>query len=49
MERYLSNPNVDKTVVNTIQVYEGGTGGTTVKEAQDNLDILFHIFYISLL
>lgn len=40
MERYLSNPNVDKTVVNTIQVYEGGTGGTTVKEAQDNLDIL---------
>lgn len=40
MERYLSNPNVDKTVVNTIQVYEGGTGGTTVKEAQEHLDIL---------
>lgn len=40
MERYLSNPNVDKTVVNVIQVYEGGTGGTTVEEAQKNLDIL---------
>lgn len=40
MERYLSNPNVDKSVVNTMQVYEGGTGGTTVKEAQENLDIL---------
>ena len=40
MERYLSNPNVDKTVVNTIQVYEGGTGGITVDEAQQNLDIL---------
>lgn len=40
MERYLSNPNVDKTVVNPLQVYEGGTSGTTVKEAQENLDIL---------
>ena len=40
MKRQLTNPNKDTTIVNTLQVYEGGTGATTVAQAQINLDIL---------
>ena len=40
MKRHLSNPNKDTTIVNTLQVYEGGTAATTVAQAQINLDIL---------
>ena len=40
MKRQLTNPNKDTTIVNTLQVYEGGTAATTVAQAQINLDIL---------
>ena len=40
MKRQLTNPNKDTTIVNTLQVYEGGTAATTVAQAQVNLDIL---------
>ncbi len=40
MKRSLTSPNRDTTIVNTLQVYEGGTGSTNVQGAQTNLDIL---------
>ena len=40
MKRSLTSPNRDTTIVNTLQVYEGGTGATNVQGAQTNLDIL---------
>ena len=34
MKRQLTNPNKDVTVVNSLAIYEGGTGGKTVAQAQ---------------